>query len=100
VNRDTGRNLDHFDLGLFTRCLGLDRQGMHAAFEFRLQKMIDNAVAVDPALASKGFRNHLDAKVGFSRAPCGSAPLDGVSVGRVFVGFVDDFDRGGGQGLL
>ena len=83
----------------FARRLGLDRQGMHAGIEFSPQEMIDRAMALDQALALKGFRNYFDVKVGSARAR-GRRPVHGMSVARVYVGFVDDFDGGGSKGGL
>jgi len=71
---------------------------MHAGIEFSPQEMIDRAMALDQALALKGFRNYLDVKVGSARARGRARLLHGMSVARVLVGFVDDFDRAGGEG--
>jgi hypothetical protein len=84
----------------FARRLGLDRQGMHASIEFSPQEMIDRTMALDQALALKGFRNYFDVKVGSARARGRARPVHGMSVARVHVGFVDDFDGGGGKGGL
>jgi len=84
----------------FARRLGLDCQGVHAGIEFSPQEMIDRAMALDQALAPKGFRNYFDVKVGAARARGRAGPVHGMSVARVLVGFVDDFDGAGGKGGL
>jgi hypothetical protein len=84
----------------FARRLGLDRQGVHAGIEFSPQEMIDRTMALYQALARKGFRNYFDVKVGSARARRRAVPPHGVSVARVLVGFVDDFDGVGGKGGL
>jgi hypothetical protein len=73
---------------------------MHAGIEFSPQEMIDRTMALDQALALKGFRNYFDVKVGSARARRRALPPNGVSVARVLVGFVDDFDGVGGKGGL
>ena len=54
----------------------------------------------DQALALEGLRNYFDVKVGSARARDRARPVHGMSVARVHVGFVDDFDGGGGKGGL
>jgi hypothetical protein len=71
---------------------------MHAGIEFRPQNMIDRAMALDQALALKGFRNYFDLKVGSPRARGRAWPLHGMSVARVLARFIDDFDGTGGKG--
>jgi len=73
---------------------------MHAGVEFSPQEMIDRAMALDQALALEGFRNYFDMKVSSAGARGRAGPLHGMSVARVLVGFIDDFDGIGGKGGL
>lgn len=73
---------------------------MQTAIEFSLQQLMNRAVAVDPAFASKYFGNHFNPKMGFARCPSRAWPGHGVGVTRMFVRFVDDFDKIRGKGCL
>jgi hypothetical protein len=73
---------------------------MHASIEFSPQEMIDRTMALDQALALKSFRNYFNVKVGSAWARRRARPIHGMSVARVHVGFVDDFDGVGGKGGL
>jgi hypothetical protein len=84
----------------FSRRLGLDCQGVHARIEFSPQEMIDRAMALDQALAPKGLRNYFDVKVGSASGRGRAGSVHDMSVARVLMGFVDDFDGVGGKGGL
>jgi len=73
---------------------------MHPRIEFSPQEMIDRTMALDQALALEGLRNYFDVKVGSAWARGRAPPIHGMSVARVQVGFVDDFDEVGGKGGL
>jgi hypothetical protein len=74
---------------LFTRRLGIDREGVDACIEFRFKQLIDCAMAVDAALAFKGIGDHLDLEMRSARAMRGTWTHDGVGVPGVFMRLVD-----------
>ena len=51
---------------ILPRRLSLDRQRVHAAGEFRGQRRIYHAVAIDPALPFEGLGHNINAKVCFA----------------------------------
>jgi hypothetical protein len=59
----------------------MDRQRMDTVCEFRRQRRIDHAVAVDPAPPAERFGHDMDAKMGFAARPVPG--MAGVPVGFV-----------------
>ena len=65
------------------RRLGMDRQRMHRAFEFRRERRVNHAVALDPALSAEGFRYDIESEMGFA-----ARPVPGMAL--VVMGFILD----------
>ena len=81
----------HQTLG-FARRAGADRQCMQAAAKSLAEGRVEEAVALDAALARKGCRHDIDTKVGFSLlAPSGMTGME--------VRLVGDDERGRGESL-
>jgi hypothetical protein len=55
---------------------------MHAARQFRRQRLIDHAVTFDPALAFERIRHDMDPEVGFASGPMARMPS--MLMGLVF----------------
>src|SRR5262249_7432618 len=66
---------------------------VHAAGEVVCQRVVDHAVAIEPALAGEGFRHDIDAEVGLA-----SRSVTGVAV--MLVRLVDHFDAVGRESCL
>lgn len=73
---------------LFARSPGVNRQRMQPCREFGAQKMVNYAVALDPALATKGLRNYSDAKMGSVQRDARAAPLERIGVVCVSLRFI------------
>src|SRR5215469_1777661 len=61
---------------------GVDRERMDAGGELMRERLVDHAVAVDPALSAEGLRHNIDAVVGLSARPVACVAL-------VLVRFID-----------
>ena len=59
----------------FSRRLRVDRQCVHAAGEFRGQRRIYHAVAIDPALPFEGGRHNINAEVRLAARPMAGVAL-------------------------
>ena len=55
--------------------LRLDRQRVHGAGEFRRQRRINHAVALDPALPFEGRRHNIDPEVRLAARPVAGVAL-------------------------
>ncbi len=77
---------------LFARSPGVNRQRMQPCREFGAQKMVNYAVALYPALATKGLRNYSDAKMGSVQRDACAAPLERIGVACMSVRFIYDVD--------
>jgi len=58
----TGEGEDEISARL-PRRLGMDRQRMHGAFEFRRERRVNHAVALDPGLPFEGRRYNIHPEV-------------------------------------
>src|SRR5262249_52905360 len=66
-------------LGLaFARRGRVDRERMHAVREFLRERLVDHAVAVDPALPTEDLRHDIDAVVGLPARPVARMALVAV----------------------
>ena len=63
----------------------MNGEGVNAAGQFRRKRLIDQAVAVEPAFRTKGFRHDMDAEVRFAALPV-------AGMARVLVRFVLDLE--------
>ena len=70
----------------------MDDERMHAAGEFRRQRGIYHAVAVDPALPPEGLRHNINAVMRFT-----FGPMPGMA--SVLVGFVNHIQTFGRESL-
>ena len=59
----------------FPRGLCLDRQRVHGACEFRRQRRINHAVALDPALPFEGRRHNIDPEMRLAARPVAGVAL-------------------------
>src|SRR6478672_4574865 len=59
----------------FSRRLRVDRQRVHAAGEFRGERRIYHAVAIDPALPFEGGRHNINAEVRLAARPVAGVAL-------------------------
>src|SRR5919112_3785709 len=78
---------------LLARCLRLDRQCVEAALERAFQGIVDQAVALDPALAGKRLRHDINAEMRLAAFPP-------AAVADVLVRFFQDGETGRLQALL
>ncbi len=65
---------------------------MHAAAEFRRQRLIDHAVTIDAALAAEDFRHDINAEVSLP-----ARPVTGMTL--MPVRFIDDIEAFRRKGL-
>ena len=60
---------------VFSRRLGVDRQGVHGAGEFSRQCRVNHAVAFDPALPFEGGRHDIDPEMRLAAWPVAGMAL-------------------------
>src|SRR3981081_51517 len=53
----------------------MQRQRVHAAFQFARQRRIDHAVAVDSALSAEGLRHNINPEMRLAAGPMAGMPL-------------------------
>ena len=79
-------------LAALARRRGMDGERVDAGLELLGEGGVDQAVTLQPALATKSLRHDPDPEMGFS-----AGPMAGVS--RMPIGFVDDFQAYRGESL-
>ena len=76
----------------FARCRGVDGKRMDAALELIGQQIVDQAMTGDPALPFEGIGHNIDSEMRFF------TPLMS-SVASMLIGFVDDLQAHGSEGV-
>ena len=69
----------------FARRRGMDGEGMDAVLELADKRRVDHAVALEPALAAKRFRDDIDPEMSLTARPVPRMPC-------MLVGLVHHFD--------
>src|SRR5579883_3096557 len=69
-------------LEAFFRRRRMDGERMDASFELALERLVDHAMAFEPALSAEGVRHNIEAEVGFAAGAMSGMAL--VPIGFVF----------------
>ena len=75
----------NFGFGALVRGRGVDRERVHAALQLADQSIVDHAVALEPALAAKRFRDDIDPEMSLAARPVPCMPC-------MLVGLVHNLD--------